>query len=53
MKTNVPSVEISNDKELIKKQIQALECVLTIDTRDIDKEIHTQALNSLKNALNA
>ena len=48
----IPKVCIPEDKEKIKKHIQALEYQLIIDKSDLDKEIHTQALNDLKTALN-
>ena len=44
-------LEIPSDKDKIKKQIKALEYQLTIDTDIKDKEIHQQALNDLKRAL--
>lgn len=47
-----PKICVPEDKEKIKKQIKTLEYQLTIDTNNLDKEIHTKALNDLKAALN-
>ena len=44
---------IPDSIEKIKKQINALEYLLKQDTREKDKEIHTQALNALKEGLKA
>lgn len=49
---STPKICVPEDKEKIKKQITALEYQITIDTNDLDKEIHTKALNDLKAALN-
>jgi hypothetical protein len=45
---NIPAVEVPKDKAKIQRQITALEWQLTQDTNDIDREIHLQALKSLK-----
>ena len=49
LQNNVFTQVIKNKDD---KHIQALEYQLTIDKSDLDKEIHTQALNDLKTALN-
>ena len=45
-------VVIPQDKDKIKKQIQALEWQITQDTDRKDRKIHLQALKALKQALN-
>ena len=45
------NVCITNDVERIKKQIKALEYIISIDTNETDKEIHKNALKELKNKL--
>lgn len=46
------SIVIPNTKREIQKQIKALEYLLTIDTKEKDKQIHSQALADIKKALN-
>ncbi|MFQ6881004.1 hypothetical protein [Clostridium sp.] len=45
------NVCITNDVEKIKKQIKALEYIISIDTNETDKEIHKCALKEFKNKL--
>ena len=45
------NVCITNDVEKIKKQIKALEYIISIDTNETDKEIHQCALKEFKNKL--
>lgn len=45
------NVCITNDVERIKKQIKALEYIISIDTNETDKEIHKCALKEFKNKL--
>ena len=45
------NVCITNDVERIKKQIKALEYIISIDTHETDKEIHKCALKEFKNKL--
>jgi len=45
------NVCITNDVERIKKQIKALEYIISIDTNETDKEIHKYALKEFKNKL--
>ncbi|MGJ7044622.1 hypothetical protein [Thermoanaerobacterium thermosulfurigenes] len=44
-------VVIPENREKIQRQIQALEWQLTQDTDEKSREIHQQALETLKNAL--
>jgi hypothetical protein len=46
-------VTIPESKAKIQKQIEALELALSQDKSKKDKEIHTQALNALKEAFEA
>ncbi|AQS09651.1 hypothetical protein CLOBY_17820 [Clostridium saccharobutylicum] len=43
-------IEIPKSKEKIKGQIEALKYQLTQDSRNIDKQIHEQALKRLEEA---
>jgi len=43
-------VVISADKKTLERQIKALKYVLKKDTSDKDKQIHSQALESLEKA---
>lgn len=44
-------VEIPNSRIKIERQIEALEYLFSIDTREKDKQIHQQAITDLKKAL--
>jgi hypothetical protein len=44
-------IVVPKDRTRLEKQIKALKYVLTIDKREIDREIHTQALKDLEKAL--
>jgi HPt (histidine-containing phosphotransfer) domain-containing protein len=46
-------VVIPESKAKIQRQIEALEYALSQDTRENDKEIHTEAIKALKEALEA
>lgn len=51
--TRVLKAVIPESIEKIKKQIEILKCALKQDITDKDKEIYTQALNALQEALEA
>lgn len=44
-------VEMSNNRNKLKRQIEALEWQLTQDTRDEDRRIHQDALDAIKKRL--
>lgn len=48
MNEGIPTVEVASDLERINTTIKILEVAIEKDTRDIDREIHTQALKNLK-----
>ena len=46
------NVQVPRDRKKLEKQIKALECLLSQDTDEVSKNIHRQALESCKQALN-
>lgn len=52
MKQGIPSVDANKDLGRIEKMISALEYQLTLDTRELDKEVHRSAINALKERRN-
>ena len=44
-------VEIPNDQNRLRRQIEALEWQLTQDTREEDRKIHQDALDAMKKKL--
>lgn len=47
------NVVIPTDKTTLERQIKALKYALKQDTREIDKQIHSDALERLEEALKA
>lgn len=46
----IPKVEIAKDPAKLKQQIAALEYQIPLDTSELDRQIHTQALEDLRAA---
>ena len=44
-------IVIPTDKKTLERQIKALKYVLKNDTREVDKQIHLEALERLEKAL--
>lgn len=53
MKQGIPSVDTNQTLEKTEKLISALEYQLSIDTSELDKEIHKSAIHILKMCRNA
>lgn len=47
------SVHIPKDRKKLERQAKALECLLNQDTDEESRNIHRQALDACKQALNA
>lgn len=52
MKQGIPSIDTNQSLERIDKMISALEYQLSVDTRELDKEVHKLSINALKERRN-